>query len=187
MENECWKNQPVIMGEKVRLRPIEMEDTDRIVHWRNTPSVRQNFIFRQPFTREMHNGWMKNKVATGQVIQYIIETAGDQRPIGSVYLRDIDWENSCAEYGIFIGEEEARGHGIGTETACLFVKYGFETLGLHRIYLRLLKGNEPAYHAYQKAGFVQEGLFQDMVRLEGEYCDVIFMAVLRTEEEEDEF
>lgn len=187
MEHDVWKNQPILQGEKVVLRPITLEDTPLIIKWRNTPSVQQNFIFRQPFTREMHEGWMKTKVATGQVIQYIIETVEDHRPIGSVYLRDIDLANNCAEYGIFIGEEDARNQGIGTETARLFVKYGFEVLGLHRIYLRLISGNAPAYHAYQKAGFVQEGIFRDMVWLDGRYQDIVFMAVLRSDQDEYEF
>lgn len=179
MECDSWKKQPVLTGEKVVLRPITPEDTDWIVKWRNTPSVRQNFIFRQPFTPEMHQGWMKNKVASGQVVQYIIQTAEAQKPVGSVYFRDLDPENDSAEYGIFIGEESARGQGIGTETARLFVKYGLEVLGLHRISLRLLEGNEAAYRSYEKAGFVKEGIFRDMVKLDGKYRNVVFMAVLK--------
>ena len=60
-----------IIGEKVILRPITREDTPRIVRWRNTPSVVKNFIFREPFTEEMHNRWLDTKVASGEVIQYI--------------------------------------------------------------------------------------------------------------------
>ena len=179
MNCDAWKNQPVLTGKKVILRPITLEDTDRIVRWRNSPSVQQNFIFRQPFTPQMHRGWMKNKVATGQVVQYIIQRAEDGVPVGSVYFRDLDPDNDSAEYGIFIGEESARGQGLGTETARLFVKYGFETLGLHRISLRLLKENRAAYRSYEKAGFVQEGIFRGMVRLDGVYRDVVFMAVIR--------
>lgn len=33
------------------------------------------------------------------------------------YFRDIDWENNRAEYGIFIGEEDAAGKGYGTLAA----------------------------------------------------------------------
>lgn len=176
-----WNRQPVLTGEKVVLRPITPEDTSLIVKWRNTPSVRNNFIFREPFTPEMHLAWLRNKVATGQVVQYVIQRAEDGLPVGSVYFRDLDQENRSAEYGIFIGEESARGQGIGTETARLFVRYGFEELGLHRISLRLLRENGAAYRSYQKAGFREEGIFRDMVRLDGEYRDVVFMAVLKGE------
>ena len=124
---------PRITGEQVVLRPITDADTDHIVVWRNTPSVMQNFIFRQKFTPEMHRNWLATKVATGQVIQYIIEEKVTGRPVGSVYYRDVDNGNHSAEYGIFIGEPDARGKGFGTETARLFTEFGFRQLGLHRI------------------------------------------------------
>ncbi|HIZ48901.1 MAG TPA: GNAT family N-acetyltransferase [Candidatus Gemmiger excrementavium] len=169
---------PRITGDRVALRPITDADTDHIVAWRNTPSVMQNFIFRQTFTPEMHRNWLTTKVATGQVVQYIIEDKADGRPVGSVYYRDIDPANHSAEYGIFIGEENARGKGFGTETARLFTEFGFTVLGLHRISLRLLAENLPARRSYEKAGFAEEGLFRDMVLLDGRYRDVVFMAKL---------
>ena len=169
---------PQITGEQVVLRPITDADTDHIVVWRNTPSVMQNFIFRQKFTPEMHRNWLATKVATGQVIQYIIEEKVTGRPVGSVYYRDVDNGNHSAEYGIFIGEPDARGKGFGTETARLFTEFGFRQLGLHRISLRLLAENLPARRSYEKAGFVLEGTFRDMVLLDGRYRDVVFMARL---------
>ena len=33
-----------LAGEKVYLRPMTIEDTDKIVRWRNNPRVRKNFI-----------------------------------------------------------------------------------------------------------------------------------------------
>lgn len=167
-----------IIGVQVCLRPITEADTDRIVRWRNTPSVMRNFIFREPFTPEMHRHWLATKVATGQVVQYIIEEKATGRPVGSVYFRDVDPVNHSAEYGIFIGEEDARGCGFGTETARLFTGFGFAHLGLHRISLRLLADNLPARRSYEKAGFAVEGTFRDMVLLDGSYRDVVFMAKL---------
>lgn len=174
---------PVINGEKITLRPITWDDTGKIVTWRNTPSVMQNFIFRQPFTRELHENWLKTKVETGKVIQYIILEKESGKPIGSVYYRDVDPENDCAEYGIFIGEEDCLDRGFGTEAARLFTRFGLEVLGLHRISLRVLGGNDIARRSYEKAGFEIEGVFRDMVKLDGKYRDVVFMAMLNKEEE----
>lgn len=169
---------PRIEGERVVLRPITDADTDHIVAWRNTPAIMQNFIFREKFTAEMHRNWLATKVASGQVVQYIIEEKATGCPVGSVYFRDVDHNNHSAEYGIFIGEEDARGKGFGTETARLFTDFGYQVLGLHRISLRLLAENEPARRSYEKAGFVLEGTFRDMVLLDGKYRDIVFMAKL---------
>lgn len=167
-----------IVGEKVRLRPIVLSDTEQIVKWRNNPAVKQNFIYQDQFTSKIHENWMETKVFTGQVVQYIIEDKELGKPVGSVYFRDIDMQNKSAEYGIFIGEDSARGKGFGTETTVLFSQFGLNELGLHRISLRVLGGNEQAYRSYEKAGFKTEGIAKDMVFLNGKYRDVIFMAII---------
>jgi len=115
-------------------------------------------------------------VGQGRAEQFIIWVREERRPIGSVYLRDIDRESKKAEFGIFIGEEEWLGRGIGEEAAKLILDYGFEELGLHKIKLRVLADNKRAIASYRKAGFVEEGCFRDELLLDGKYCDLIFMA-----------
>jgi len=173
---------PVINGEKVRLRPIDRGDTGDIVRWRNDPDVQQFFIFREPFTRQMHENWLDTKVASGKVIQYMIEDKASGKSVGSVYFRDIDPENESAEYGIFIGQADARGRGFGSETAKLFSDFGLDVLKLHRISLRLLGSNDIARRSYERAGFRTEGLFTHMVKLDGKFTDIVFMARLAAED-----
>ena len=110
-------------NELVILRPIDGSDTENIIRWRNKESVRQHFIYQKPFTAEGHTAWLKNMVETGKVSQFIIHSKNLKKDVGTVFLRDIDHENNKAEYGIFIGEDDARGLGIGTNsgsrTCCL--------------------------------------------------------------------
>jgi len=171
-----YEDLPIINGETVRLRPITEADTADIVRWRNDPEVQQFFIYREPFTPESHLSWLHSKVYTGHVIQYIIEEMSSGKSVGSVYFRDVDPLNDSAEYGIFIGEASSRYKGFGSETARIFTNFGLNVLKLHRICLRLLGGNSAAQRSYEKAGFVTEGIFRDMVKLGGKYTDVIFMA-----------
>lgn len=160
----------------IYLRLMTAEDTDRIVAWRNKDVVRKNFIYQELFTREGHESWIRNKVETGQVVQMIICDTVSHRPLGSVYIRDIDREHNKAEYGIFIGEDDARGRGIGTAAAKLMLQYCFQEEKLHRIYLRAFATNLQAIRSYEKAGFVREGLLRDDVRIDGKYCDIQWMA-----------
>ena len=162
----------------IYLRLMTMEDTDNIVAWRNSDGVRKNFIYQELFTRESHENWIRTKVNTGQVVQMIICDLATDTPLGSVYIRDIDRQHNKAEYGIFIGEASARGRGIGTAAAKLMLRYCFEEEGLHRIYLRALSGNDQAVRSYEKAGFVKEAVLKDDVRIDGKYCDIIWMAVI---------
>lgn len=172
---------PVLESGQLRLRPITLEDTELIVNWRNRPEVRKCFVFQKPFTAQMHLQWMENKVRTGEVVQYIIEEKESDKPIGSIYFRDIDRENRCAEYGIWIGEATRQGRGYGTEAAKLFCEFGFSGLGLHRIFLRVFAENTRAIQSYLKVGFRQEGTARDCVFRNGCYQDMVFMSMLEGE------
>ena len=162
----------------IYLRLMTREDTDLIVAWRNSDDVRKNFIYQEPFTRQGHESWIRNMVEKGKVVQDIICDLASDRPLGSVYIRDIDRQHNKAEYGIFIGEAHARGRGIGTAAAKLMLRYCFAEEKLHRIYLRALAGNERAIRSYEKAGFRKEACLKDDVRIDGKYCDIIWMAAI---------
>ena len=58
------------------------------------------------------------------------------------------------------------------------LRYGFEELGLHRIYLRAIEGNERAVKSYENAGFVKEGFLRDDVVIDGKYVSVTWMAAI---------
>lgn len=162
----------------IYLRPMTYDDTDLIIKWRNSDAVRKNFIYQGLFTRESHENWIRTRVETGEVVQTIICDIATGTPYGSVYIRDIDRHHNKAEYGIFIGEPQARGRGIGTAAARLMLKLCFEELGLHRVYLRALSGNMQAVRSYEKAGFEREGYLKDDVCIDGKYIDIIWMAAI---------
>ena len=167
----------VQMDHSVHLRQMTAEDTDRIVAWRNKEFVRKNFIYQEFFTSEGHLAWIKNQVEPGHVVQFII-CLQDNREIGSVYLRDIDRESGTAEYGIFIGEEDALGCGDGTEAARQILSYAFHTLALKRVFLRFLSDNIGARRSYMHAGFRMTDKRETVETLQGAR-EVCFMEIDR--------
>ena len=162
----------------IYLRHITMEDTDYIIRWRNSDEVRTHFIYQELFTKEGHEKWMHSMIETGIAVQMIICNIEGDIPLGSVYIRDIDRQHQKGEYGIFIGETSARGRGIGTAAAELMIKYAFQELNLHRLFLRVHGDNPQAIGSYEKAGFIKEAYLRDDVYINGEYKDIVLMAIL---------
>ena len=170
------KNKFLTEGKLVALRNITDEDTDLVVSWRNNERVRNNFKYREHFTNEIHTNWLRTKVDTGEVVQLIIcEVMNDYRPVGSVYFRYLDETKKEAEYGIFIGEDDATGKGYGNETAALATDYARDFLNIKRLILRVFTSNTAARKSYEYGGFVK---CEDLPMVEcsdGEKSDMILM------------
>ncbi len=160
----------------VYIREITENDTDLIIKWRNSEHVKKRFIYRKNITRESHTNWLNEKVKKGICKQFIIYIADIEKPIGSVYLSNIDYENQNAEYGIFIGESDELGKGYGSEAGKLILEYAFNQLKLHKVYLRVFADNLSAINSYRKIGFVQEGLLKEEVMINGRFKDLVRMS-----------
>lgn len=181
MYKEVASQDSSLVGKRLLLRKIEQEDTGNIIRWRNQDFVRRNFIYQEPFTEKGHKEWLATMIESGLAVQFILLEKDAGRPIGSVYLRDIDRQHNKAEYGIFIGEADALSKGYGTEAAGLMLGYAFKELSLHKVFLRAFADNAAAVGSYKKAGFVQEALLRDEVRIQGQYRDMVLMACINPE------
>lgn len=161
----------------VTIRAISRDDTDNIVRWRNLPQVRKNLFSQAEVTRDGHLKYMETMVDTGKCRQFIIEADG--HPCGTVFLKNVDLDKKEAEFGIFIGEADCRGKGIGTLAAKQILKYGFEILGLEKIQLYVFSDNTAAIHSYQRVGFKSEGTFSHC--RDGVNMEVTEMSITRGE------
>ena len=83
--------------------------------------------------------------------------------------------------GIFIGDDENRDRGLGTDTVRAVVKYGFETLNLHVIRLYVYSFNERAIKCYKKVGFKEQGRTREACFIDGKRYDEIIMDILKEE------
>lgn len=103
------------------------------------------------------------------------------RLIGAIRLKVMDALAQRAELAISILDPGLLGHGIGRRAVRLILRFGFETLGLHRVGLRVIAANERAIRCYQACGFRVEGREREAVELEGDWQDDLIMGVLRPE------
>ncbi len=170
---------------KIRIRPITVDDTALIIKWRNNPSVMSNFIYQKELTEEEHIHWLNTKVFNGDTKQFIIEEIETEEKIGSVYIRDIDTNHRKGEFGIFIGEDTARGKGYGSMATHELLRYAFEVLNLNRVFLRVFADNPSAIACYKKAGFTEDGIAREDVWINNIPRDIVFMSILKSNWRED--
>ena len=97
------------------------------------------------------------------------------RPIGVVHFHGIDNTEKSAEYGIYIGEEDALGKGYASEAAVLAMEYAKESLKLKKVILRAFASNIPAIRSYSHAGFVKTEDVPQVLCSDGQKDDMIIM------------
>lgn len=100
------------------------------------------------------------------------------RAIGTASLDGIDFRHGTAEFGLMIGEPDARNRGYGTEATRLVADYAFTALGLHNVMLRVLSFNLAGLRAYAKAGFREFGRWRNSWVFAGQRWDVVYMECL---------
>lgn len=174
----------MIYGERIRFRAIEREDIPRYVEWFNDPEVTAGLANYLPMSLADETRWFENlgnRPVAERGFALEAKTVDGWQHIGGVGFEHIEWVNRSAEFGIMIGDKVFWNNGFGTEAVRLMLKHGFETLNLHRIFLRVYENNPRAIRVYEKAGFVKEGIMRDAVYRNGCYINDIIMSVLRSE------
>jgi RimJ/RimL family protein N-acetyltransferase len=72
-------------------------------------------------------------------------------------------------------------HGYCSEAARALVTYGFEQMGLHRIYAFHFARNPASGRVMQKAGMTCEGTLRQHVKKWERYEDLVAYGILRSE------
>ncbi|MCX6750564.1 MAG: GNAT family N-acetyltransferase [Candidatus Pacearchaeota archaeon] len=156
--HEKQKVFPVLVGEKVTLKPVHGEAklekmfyemyTEWLTHEDIVRGVGEEDTAIEEIVR-MHSEWKENPGNLTLAI-YDNETG---KPVGDVNLFDTDEFEEGPEIAIMIGE---RGKGFGTESMELMLNYAFNTIGVSKVNLTVFKDN-PAEKLFRKLGFETTG------------------------------
>ncbi|UCE36454.1 MAG: GNAT family N-acetyltransferase [Thermoplasmata archaeon] len=175
-------NRPFIVGDKIYLRALGEEDMDLMAKWFNDPEVRHFIPANKPTSREHWEKWHEKEEKDGNSVYLGIAKKEDDKLIGYANFSEINWSHHITkEFGIIIGEIDEWNKGYGEEAIKLMLHYGFNSLNFHRIELGVMEYNERAINIYEKVGFKKEGIKREAWFIEGKWCDVVIMSILKHE------
>lgn len=170
----------MLEGSKTYLRPLERHDALRLLQMRITKSTRTNYMgYPFPITETEESNWLETLYGDAfptRIYMGIIDKGNDTLS-GFINLREISWIHRRGMLGILIHEED-RGKGLAKDATIVFLGYLFNEIGLRKIFLEVLEGNTGAIKLYESIGFHREGLLKDHVFVEGNFCNIIIMALL---------
>jgi [ribosomal protein S5]-alanine N-acetyltransferase len=175
---------PTIVGDQLTLRgPREPDQADYFTYGTNLEAARMYGVDAasvEPLTIEWVDRWYDalQREDPARII-WVLEHQG--RCIGEARLDAVDRTHRRAHYAIGIFDASIWNQGLGTEATRLVLRYAFETLGLHRVDLRVLSYNQRAIRCYHKCGFVLEGMERDSAFVDGARHSDVIMSILEEE------
>ncbi|MFF5054213.1 GNAT family N-acetyltransferase [Micromonospora sp. NPDC000663] len=182
--------KPTLVGQKVLLRPFLLdEDAPALRSLLQDPEVGRltgsdhGAEDPEPWdeaAEERMRAWYGSRHEQSDRLDLAVVDRATGACVGETVLNEWDSGNHSCNFRIALAAA-GQDRGLGTEAVRLIVGYGFERLGLHRISLGVFAFNPRARRAYEKAGFVVEGVRRDVLLYGGVWVDDIVMSILASE------
>ncbi|HJZ60101.1 MAG TPA: GNAT family protein, partial [Gemmataceae bacterium] len=106
----------------------------------------------------------------------------DCSPVGAVGCFWASQPNRTMELGYWVGER-FWGRGLAVEASRAVLAHAFAACGPERIQARVIAGNAPSIRVLEKLGFRYEGTLRSSLLRRGNFEDVLYFALLKSEHE----
>lgn len=179
------KEMPVLVGERLILRPFELKDAKRVQMLAGTPEIAAvTLLIPYPYPDGLAETWIgthRESFQNGQNVSLAVCLKDSGLLIGAVGL-EISQEHSRGSLGYWIGTDYWN-QGYCTEAAILMVDHGFNEMSLARIYATHMSHNPASGRVMQKLGMQKEGVLRNHILKNGKYYDLVYYGILRSEYE----
>jgi hypothetical protein len=173
----------MIEGSRVGLRAIEHDDLAVLLAWRNRPAFRRYFReFRELCWRRQQEWYETTVLNDSRTRMFAIVERKSSALLGACGLCQIDWVNRTADFSLYIGEGELYIDEVyAPDAGRALLRYGFEELGLHRIWCEIYGFDQAKQTLLPRLGFTLDGRHRETHWSEGAWHDSLFFAILDRE------
>jgi RimJ/RimL family protein N-acetyltransferase len=132
--------------------------------------------FPHPYTLGDARRWLKDASMEAPPRNHALECDGILCGGISLQMGD-DLRTGTAEIGYWLGESYW-GRGLATAAVAAFTAHAFATLGLRRVFARVLAWNPASARVLEKCGYVLEGRLRRSAIKDGKVADELLYARL---------
>lgn len=178
-------NSPLLESDRIQLRQLQISDvTDKYCKWMNDPEVNQYMDSRfYAHAIESLREYATHTIENAANIYLAIILKEKNEHIGNIKLGPINYHHRFGDVGVVVGEKDCWGRGYATEAIKLLTSYAFQVLNLHKLTAGCLSLNQSSFKAFQKAGFLVEGIRKSHEYYNGQYVDAVMLGIVNTEGE----
>ncbi|CUH94427.1 hypothetical protein P22_0493 [Propionispora sp. 2/2-37] len=174
---------PFLVSDRLYLRRIEEKDLEgNYFQWLNDQTVTKwmrHGIF--PNSSESMRAFYSSQTVSKTDVVFAIVLKEEDSHIGNIGLHAVNYFFRSAEIGVMIGEKSCWGKGYAAESISLLSQHCFNRLNLNRLAAGAVAANIGSIRAFEKAGFIREGIARQAYFCDGEYHDCVNLSLLRSE------
>lgn len=168
-------------SKRIYLRPLQEVDAPIMLGITTDEEIRYMTGTKQNFTLEQIHAHIQNINHDSSRYDFAICLKENDQMIGELSILDINEGDKKAGFRISMSSIELTGKGYGTEAIKIVLQFVFEELHLNRLQLEVFSHNLRGLRAYEKVGFVKEGVLRESLYYKGSYSDEIIMAILKSD------
>ncbi len=174
---------PELVTERLLLRGFAPGDARRVEVLAGSAAVADTTLhIPHPYPPGLAGEWISHHQANweeGRSVTFAIARKADQALLGAISL-GLDPENESAEMGYWLGEPYWN-QGYTTEAARAVIEFGFEVIGLNRIFAQYFTRNPASGRVMQKAGMKYEGCLRQRLKKGDRFEDIRIYAILKSD------
>jgi len=173
----------LLRGKIVGLRAIEEGDLTQLLEWRNQPELRQYFREYRELSMPMQKSWYEDVVTKSpNTKMFSITDLSSGQLLGACGLCYINWVNKSADFSIYIGADDLYiDDKFASDCAKVIVTYGFEELGLHRLWAEIYDFDTLKIKFFEMLGFSLDGRHRQTYWSKGKWHDSLFYGLLSSD------
>lgn len=160
------------------IRKLQRCDLETRVLWMNNPKIYSNMHFEVPILIDKTHQWYELNLAKKTRLDLTV--LEDDAIVAFGGFTPIDYGVKKAEIYLFADPIHLH-KGIGTRANKLICKYGFEQLGLNKLYSLINEDNYASIRVHEKCGFKLEGRLRQEYIKRGQKLDRLYYGLLKDE------
>jgi ribosomal-protein-serine acetyltransferase len=152
---------------------VSLPELSEFLPWAHSGYGRDDAV---AYIRDSIGAWRE-----GRAYDFTIRSRTDaSRHLGNISIWHVSRLGRTGEIGYWIRSDET-GQGIATEATGALLQSGFTDLGMHKVTLRIARGNRSSERVAEKLGFTREGLLREELKIRGTWVDHTLYSILEHE------
>jgi len=158
------------------IRPMQAEDLEMVLKWRNHLSIRQHMITQHLITADEHQKWFEQTSSDPHRTIMLVEHQG--APFGLVHFTGT-LAHASVDWGFYVAPDARK--GFGNRLGKCALAFAFEQLSVQKVCGQVLASNEVSIRFHERLGFSFEGRLREHVLIPPNHQDLLCFGLLKGE------